>query len=163
MKLGVKPTPSSFKIARARALLAAVLLLLTASNPASVTDSTPRKIDRSPHSFHISIRCGNLQMMSVRVCTVKYFLIPAALILRAGADRHGVDRGMEEPRRLARGVVPADQDEGLRQLAPHPLGQAERAVALGGEVALQAHQVRREFDAAGHPRLLAVQAQVEDP
>ena len=36
-----------------------------------------------PQSFHISIRCGNLQMMSVRVCTVKYFLMPAALICRA--------------------------------------------------------------------------------
>ena len=38
---------------------------------------------RCPQSFHISIRWGNLQMMSVRVWTVKYFLIPAALIWRA--------------------------------------------------------------------------------
>ncbi len=36
-----------------------------------------------PQSFHISMRCGNLQMMSVRVWTVKNLRMPAALICRA--------------------------------------------------------------------------------
>jgi hypothetical protein len=76
----VKPTPRSFKIWIARTLLSAVFFLLTALSPSSVTDSRPRKMASEPQSFHISIRWGNLQMMSVRVCTVKYFLMPAALI-----------------------------------------------------------------------------------
>ena len=67
----------------ARTLLSAVFFLLTAFSPSSVTDSRPRKMASLPQSFHISIRCGNLQMMSVRVCTVKNFLMPAALIWRA--------------------------------------------------------------------------------
>src|SRR3954451_13674450 len=83
MKVGGESTPLSFPISTGRLLLAIVLPLFTASSPSSVTDSRPRKIDRLPQSFHISIRWGNLQMMSVRVCTVKYFLIPAALIFRA--------------------------------------------------------------------------------
>ncbi len=41
---------------------------------------------RLPQSFHISMRWGNLQMMSVRVCTVKYLRMPAALIWRASSS-----------------------------------------------------------------------------
>ena len=65
MKLGVKPTPSSFKIAKARSLLARVFFLLTERRPSSVLASSPRKMARWPHSFHISMRCGNLQMIGL--------------------------------------------------------------------------------------------------
>ncbi len=67
----------------ARSLVAASLCLLIAASPSSVTDSSPRKIARSPHSFHFSITSGKRQMMSVRVCTVKYLRMPASRIARA--------------------------------------------------------------------------------
>src|SRR5204862_474754 len=64
---GVKPTPISFSSSIAWTLFDALFFLLTAARPSSVTDSRPRKIARLPQSFHISMRCGNLTMMSVRV------------------------------------------------------------------------------------------------
>ncbi len=54
----------------ARSLLAAVLLLLTEASPSSSIFSRPMKIVIGPQSRHCSIRCGNLQMMSLRVWMV---------------------------------------------------------------------------------------------
>jgi len=56
MKFGVKPTPRSLRMLMAWTLLSAVFFLFTALSPSSVTDSRPRKIARSPQSFHISMR-----------------------------------------------------------------------------------------------------------
>src|ERR1043165_6978580 len=235
MKFGVKPTPISLSRFSARTLLSAVFFLFTAFSPSSVTDSRPRKMARSPQSFHISMRWGNLQMMSVRVCTVKYLRMPAALICRAissprftfiqkmssvmkmfgalicsssattragdfsrnvdswnfqteqklhlngqpravsisargGADerRHrllavadgdGVDAVAVEPVGIARGVVAADDDEGARALALDALREADRALALGGEVALQADDVGVEGAAERQALLLALRSE----
>ncbi len=82
--------------------------------------------------------------------------------LLAVADRDGVDRRMVEPLGIARRVVPAEDDESSRHLAPHELGKSEGATALGGEVALQADDVRVEGAALGETALLAVDAQVVD-
>ena len=127
----------------ARTLLSAVFFLLTALSPSSVTDSRPRKIARLPQSFHISIRCGNLQMMSVRVCTVKYFWMPAALIclrhLLAALHVHPEDVvGDEDVRRLDRAAARATTRSGdfsrkvrLVELPDRAEVALERAAARG--------------------------------
>jgi hypothetical protein len=80
----------------------------------------------------------------------------------AVADRDDVEERLVEPVGLAGGVVAADDDEGARHLALHALGEAQRPLALGREVALQADDVGVETAAGLHARLLAVDAQVED-
>jgi hypothetical protein len=82
--------------------------------------------------------------------------------LLAVSHRDQVDRRVREPRRVARGVVAADQDDGLRQDLFHPPGEAHGAVALGGEVALDADQVGGEAAAAFDAVVPAVDPQVED-
>ena len=56
----------------------------------------------------------------------------------------------------------ADDDQHLRQFLPYALRQAERAKPFGGEVALQADDVRVEGAHLGQPGLDAVKAHVDD-
>ena len=80
----------------------------------------------------------------------------------AVADHDGVDPGLAEPVGVARGVVAADHDLGVGELLAHPAQQAQRAVALGREVALEADHLGRERLGLGQARLEAVDPQVDD-
>ncbi len=147
MKFGVKPTPRSLRISIARMLLDAVFFLFTASRPASVTASRPRKIARSPHSFHISIRSGKRQMMSVRVCTVKYLRMPARLDLPrqllASPDVHPEDVvGDEDVGRLDRG-----------ELAGRPAPATSRGSVLSWNF-----QTEQKLHLKGQPRAVSISA-----
>ncbi len=57
----------------------------------------------------------------------------------------------------------AEQREGARQAAAHLARGADQAVALGGEVALEADEVGGEPLAFPHAQIEAVEAQIDDP
>lgn len=57
----------------------------------------------------------------------------------------------------------AHQHEGVRQVLLDAAGHPQRAEALGGEVALQAHDVRLEVTAPREALLDAVDPEVKDP
>src|SRR5207248_4459152 len=76
--------------------------------------------------------------------------------------RDGVDAILLEPFRIARGVVTADDDIRPRHELLDALRQANRAIALGGEVALQADDVGIELHAIVQTALLTVDAHVDD-
>jgi hypothetical protein len=78
------------------------------------------------------------------------------------ADGDGVECRIVERFGIARSVVPAEDDEGAGKVATHPLREPQRAAPFGGEVALQADDVRSEAPAIGEAALLAVDAQVMD-
>ncbi len=82
--------------------------------------------------------------------------------LFAVADDDDVDGRLEEPPRIARGVMSADDDEHARHLFADAARQAQRAKTLSGEVALKTDDVRPEGAHLGQSGLDAVEAHVDD-